>query len=397
MAGHDDEFSSSCRVRPLTTPGTMGAGFFARVLPLFAAGMLLTSCTAGGGGVDTSGLTAILTPSAQDQSETAAPDQADSPQLPQMEVSQRPNGVPKLRPSAGQQTTNQQSTRIETTLVPAGEDGQQTQTTATQTATQAAQAAAQPEAKPLSLFARLTAPRSIQSTPQTRGQSPSPDQTEANAPTSEDVAQTAKPQAKKPTGIFANLFQNRSSSSANKPASGSGIKTTNNPSRVRLGWNTAALPGVRSKKDLFGTDIDEELELDQGVKLASVTNQARRGAHGLLLQRPDVKVGCFPPQLVRLLKMVQRKFGRTPIVTSGYRSRKYNRLIRGARNSMHIHCKAADIQVQGVSKARLARYLRSLPGRGGVGTYCHTKSVHLDIGKKRDWNRRCRRRRARKS
>ena len=85
------------------------------------------------------------------------------------------------------------------------------------------------------------------------------------------------------------------------------------------------------------------------------------------------------------------------IVTSGFRSRAYNRLIRGARNSMHIQCKAADIQVQGVSKARLARYLRSLPGRGGVGTYCHTKSVHLDIGKKRDWNRRCRRRRARKS
>ena len=36
-----------------------------------------------------------------------------------------------------------------------------------------------------------------------------------------------------------------------------------------------------------------------------------------------------------------------------------------------------------------------LLGRGGVGTYCHTNSVHIDIGKKRDWNWRCRRKRRR--
>ena len=30
--------------------------------------------------------------------------------------------------------------------------------------------------------------------------------------------------------------------------------------------------------------------------------------------------------------------------------------------------------------------------RGGVGTYCHTDSVHVDVGPERDWNWRCRRR-----
>ena len=167
----------------------------------------------------------------------------------------------------------------------------------------------------------------------------------------------------------------------------------------RANWTGSALPGVRGK-EIFGIDIDEDHsadENDESIELASVTNRARRGTHGLLVQREDVQVGCFPPQLISLLKKVERRFGRTPVVTSGYRSTAHNKKVRGARNSMHIHCKAADIQVQGVSKTLLAKYLRSLPGRGGVGTYCSTKSVHIDVGKQRDWNRRCSRRRARKT
>jgi uncharacterized protein YcbK (DUF882 family) len=57
-----------------------------------------------------------------------------------------------------------------------------------------------------------------------------------------------------------------------------------------------------------------------------------------------------------------------------------------------MNCAAADIQVEGVGKWELARYLRAMPGRGGVGTYCHTDSVHVDVGPERDWNWRCRRR-----
>ncbi len=173
------------------------------------------------------------------------------------------------------------------------------------------------------------------------------------------------------------------------------VKTIRSNRKNRPRANTTSLPGVNLKR-LFGIDTEDTEELDEPEQLASVTNRARRGTHGLLLQRKDVKVGCFPPDLVRILKQVERRFGCTPIVTSGYRSRSYNRRIRGARNSMHIHCKAADIQVKGVSKWKLAKYLRSLPGRGGVGTYCHTRSVHIDVAGKRDWNRRCRRSRKRR-
>jgi uncharacterized protein YcbK (DUF882 family) len=64
-------------------------------------------------------------------------------------------------------------------------------------------------------------------------------------------------------------------------------------------------------------------------------------------------------------------------------------MVGGAEESMHKSCDAADIKIDGVSKWDIASYIRSLPDRGGVGTYCHTDSVHLDTGRNRDWNWGC--------
>ena len=161
-----------------------------------------------------------------------------------------------------------------------------------------------------------------------------------------------------------------------------------------------ALPGVRERDQLFeirsraGID-DASLDLyesaDGSYQVASAAGLARLAPHGLMLQREDVNVSCFKPQLVRLLKVIERKYGKRIMVTSGYRSPAHNRRVNGAPKSMHMACAAADIQVEGVSKWELASFVRSLPGRGGVGTYCHTKSVHVDVGPERDWNWRCRR------
>ena len=211
-------------------------------------------------------------------------------------------------------------------------------------------------------------------------------------PASTGVSPAAAPKASVTSGgnFFTRLFK------SNEAGNTSAKVVSKRPkvSVQRRKSVNGALPGVRSET-LFG--IEGNPEYEEPIELASLTNMARRGNFGLLLQTPKVKVSCFPPKLVRILKMVERKYGRTPIVTSGYRSPRKNRRIRGARNSTHISCKAADIQVKGISKWTLAKYLRSIPGRGGVGTYCHTKSVHIDIGKKRDWNWRCRRKRKRKA
>lgn len=161
-----------------------------------------------------------------------------------------------------------------------------------------------------------------------------------------------------------------------------------------------ALPGVRDENKLFeikrksGLEDDSDIDInedDGSYRVASAAGLARLAPNGLMTQREGVDVACLKPSLVRVLKKVERHYGQRVVVTSGYRSPAYNRRARGARNSLHMYCAAADIQVEGVTKWELAKYLRSMPGRGGVGTYCHTKSVHVDVGPERDWNWRCRR------
>jgi uncharacterized protein YcbK (DUF882 family) len=165
--------------------------------------------------------------------------------------------------------------------------------------------------------------------------------------------------------------------------------------------DNGALPGVRQSalfeikhRNNAGDDsnIDISEEDSAPVQVAYAAGLARLAPNGLKVQRESVDVACLKPQLVKVLKGVERHYGRDAIVTSGFRSPSFNRRVRGAKHSLHMFCAAADIQVPGVSKWALAKYLRSLPGRGGVGTYCHTDSIHVDIGPDRDWNWRCRRR-----
>lgn len=161
-----------------------------------------------------------------------------------------------------------------------------------------------------------------------------------------------------------------------------------------------ALPGVRQNslfeiKRRSGLDDDSDIDLHEGDELyevASAAGLARLAPNGLMKQTEHVDVACLKPSLVRVLKSIEGHYGKKAVVTSGYRSADRNRQARGARNSLHMYCAAADIQVEGINKWDLASYVRSMPGRGGVGTYCHTNSVHVDVGPERDWNWRCRRR-----
>lgn len=212
-------------------------------------------------------------------------------------------------------------------------------------------------------------------------------------------------------GFFANLFSNDGPSepAERRPVIKREAKpqpvlrlASTGPSRPvvdRSAVGGDALPGVRQDA-LFeitrksGLDDDDDIDVhEEHVQVASAAGLARLAPNGLIKQTDHVDIGCLKPSLVRVLKQVERRFGKKVIVTSGYRSPERNRRARGARNSLHMYCAAADVQVPGVSKWDLAAYVRTMPGRGGVGTYCHTKSVHIDVGPERDWNWRCRRRR----
>lgn len=120
----------------------------------------------------------------------------------------------------------------------------------------------------------------------------------------------------------------------------------------------------RGNSDLRDDDLEDE-EGGAGVSLEK--------------QVSSVQTACLKSSLVAMLKQTGEHFGGTPIITSGYRN-------RGRRGSLHRRCEAADFQIAGVSSSQIVAYLRALPGAGGVGTYCHTKSVHLDVGTPRNWH-----------
>ena len=174
-------------------------------------------------------------------------------------------------------------------------------------------------------------------------------------------------------------------------------------SSLALEGGDNALPGVRQSalfeiKRKSGLDDDSDVDVHEEddfeiIQVASAGGLARLAPNGLLKQTESVDTACLKPSLVRALKSVEQHYGRKMMITSGYRSPEHNRRARGAKNSLHMYCAAVDVQIKGVSKWELARYVRSMPGRGGVGTYCHTESVHIDVGPERDWNWRCGRRR----
>ncbi len=177
--------------------------------------------------------------------------------------------------------------------------------------------------------------------------------------------------------------------SARAPA----VETGNQPEAIlqKRSGSGDALPGVKSSKILFGIEDESVEEADGNLEVASLGSFGRLSPNGLRLQHDKVNVQCLKPGIMQLIRKVGAHYGKQPTITSGYRDPKRNRRAGGARNSTHIFCIAVDMQVEGVSKWDLAKYLRTLPGRGGVGTYCRTRSVHLDIGTKRDWHHPCRR------
>ncbi|WP_245307901.1 YcbK family protein [Hoeflea sp. IMCC20628] len=230
--------------------------------------------------------------------------------------------------------------------------------------------------------------QAAQATPTESVAAPQPDQTEAQ-PQVQELAVVAPP---KKQSIFARLFASQPKSAKSAPAGTKKRLVSPKASQVVVASNgsTGSLPGVRLS-DMMGVGSNNTSS-SGNIQLASAAGLARLAPNGLHLQTDKVDAGCFKPQLVRVLKTIEGHYKRPVVVTSGYRSPKHNRRVGGASGSRHTSCEAADIQVEGVSKWQLAKYLRTMPGRGGVGTYCHTESVHIDIGNTRDWNWRCRRR-----
>ncbi len=77
------------------------------------------------------------------------------------------------------------------------------------------------------------------------------------------------------------------------------------------------------------------------------------------------------------------------MLLSGFRSPQTNAMLRArsravARDSLHLHGKAADVRLASRSVPQMARAAGAL-GAGGVGRYSRSDFVHMDCGPVRTW------------
>ena len=84
------------------------------------------------------------------------------------------------------------------------------------------------------------------------------------------------------------------------------------------------------------------------------------------------QVDCFPEQLKTALNEIAVHYKKPVEVASGYRP-------NGRRGSMHRHCMAADIRIEGVEPMTLATYAKTVAGINGVGSYRRTDLIHVDV------------------
>jgi hypothetical protein len=95
-------------------------------------------------------------------------------------------------------------------------------------------------------------------------------------------------------------------------------------------------------------------------------------------------------RLIGVLQRVAGKFSAKRIeVVSGYRSPKYNLMLRKkghqvARHSQHMEGNAVDFRIRGVATKTVLHFVKSLR-LGGVGYYPHSQFVHSDTGPIRYW------------
>lgn len=248
--------------------------------------------------------------------------------------------------------------------------------------------AAEPAASEAAIALAATAPGA--------SQMPSPDEADGSGGTNGGAAGT--PNDPNKTLTLAALFaakrktNRQSESNSANPAPKPRVLNRRSAAAYQTASLGGAIPGAATESLFAPPDHSEaEEEMSDGAgtgvtEVASLAGLARLSPNGLWLQTEKVNTGCFKPELLSVLKSIEQHYGKPVIVTSGVRPTKQNR----AKQSLHTRCEAADIQIAGVSRWELADYLRSMPGRGGVGTYCHTESVHIDVGPERDWNWQCR-------
>ncbi len=103
---------------------------------------------------------------------------------------------------------------------------------------------------------------------------------------------------------------------------------------------------------------------------------------GSITLRASAPTKCLPGDLREVVASVAVKFGSVS-VESTHRSRGRNWRAGGARQSLHLSCRAIDFRVRARARGVMA-YLRSRPEVGGLKVY-RNGIIHIDNGERRSW------------
>lgn len=90
--------------------------------------------------------------------------------------------------------------------------------------------------------------------------------------------------------------------------------------------------------------------------------------------------GKIDDKLVEILQNIRDHFGKPVYISSAYRCEPWNKAVGGVENSYHRYGQAADIKVEGVAPAEVAKYAESI-GILGIGLYetdADGHFVHVD-------------------
>jgi uncharacterized protein YcbK (DUF882 family) len=176
---------------------------------------------------------------------------------------------------------------------------------------------------------------------------------------------------------------------ANKKADKAAKARANKPVNMEIAATPEppVRPGQRIEPvtTLFNVWTHEALPI-----LPGQTQQLQGRFHNFLRDHYTNQATRMDTRLIGVLTRVAGKFSARRIdVVSGYRSPKYNLMLRKkgrqvARDSQHTHGNAVDFRIKGVTTKQVLHYVRSLRV-GGVGFYPHSQFVHSDTGRVRYW------------
>jgi hypothetical protein len=166
------------------------------------------------------------------------------------------------------------------------------------------------------------------------------------------------------------------------------LKASRKKSDAALATDTVWEPGERIEPvtTLFNVWTHEALPILPGQTAATLRKRFCFFLRDHFTNQPT----NMDTRLIGVLQHVAGKFSAKRIeVVSGYRSPKYNLMLRKkghqvARHSQHMEGNAVDFRIRGVATKQVLHYVKSLR-LGGVGYYPNSQFVHSDTGPIRYW------------